>query len=203
MHPFMAAELPSFDLARSLEIGLFPLVVEVPHPERNAPPYAALYFQQEVQAFRSLCPRGPLDRVAEMEGPALEGLIAQHLRAWVAYRGDDLELYFWRKRSGVEVDFVLYGEGGFWAIEVKNSRSIRPADLRGLRAFATDYPECRTLLLYRGNQSRETNGVLCVPVEQFLKQLRPERGLIDGLGEMSGFADSGKPEDLSIDMEVQ
>ena len=31
--------------------------------------------------FRSLRPKGPLDRPAELEGPALEGLVAQHLRA--------------------------------------------------------------------------------------------------------------------------
>ena len=31
--------------------------------------------------FRSLRPKGPLDRPEEMEGQALEGLVAQHLRA--------------------------------------------------------------------------------------------------------------------------
>ncbi|CAG4883191.1 protein of unknown function [Georgfuchsia toluolica] len=36
--------------------------------------------------FRSLRPAGPLDRPEEIEGMALEGLVAQYLRAWIAYR---------------------------------------------------------------------------------------------------------------------
>ena len=37
--------------------------------------------------FRSLRPKGPLDRPEEMEGQALEGLVAQHLRAWAGLQG--------------------------------------------------------------------------------------------------------------------
>ena len=45
----------------------------------------------------------------------------------------------------VEVDFILYGEDGFWAIEVKNTNKVRPADLRSLKTFQQDYPECQTI----------------------------------------------------------
>ncbi|MCP4662483.1 MAG: DUF4143 domain-containing protein [bacterium] len=68
--------------------------------------------------YRALRPRGPLDRAEEIEGAAFEGLVAQHLRAWIAYSGSDCKLCFWRTRKGVEVDFVVYGGGGFWAVEV-------------------------------------------------------------------------------------
>ena len=107
--------------------------------------------------FRALRPAGPLDRPEEIEGAALEGLVAQHLRAWVAYSDREAELFFWRTRAGTEVDFVVYGEAGFWAIEVKNSARIRPQDLRALEAFAADYPECEPLLLYRGEERRLVN----------------------------------------------
>jgi predicted AAA+ superfamily ATPase len=93
--------------------------------------------------FRSLWPAGPLDRPQEIDGAALEGLVAQHLRAWNAYRGDQHNLYFWRTRSGNEVDFVVYGPDGLWALEVKNAAAVHPGDLRGLRAFREDYPEAR------------------------------------------------------------
>ncbi|MEJ2203966.1 MAG: DUF4143 domain-containing protein [Gemmatimonadota bacterium] len=125
--------------------------------------------------FRSLRPAGPLDRPEEIEGAALEGLVAQHLRAWVAYSMAGFDLYTWRTRSGVEVDFVLYGPGGFWAIEVKNTRDVRSADLRGLRAFREDYPEAVALLLYRGDRRLEKRDVLCLPADRFLAELRPER----------------------------
>lgn len=130
--------------------------------------------------FRSLRPRGPLDRPEEIAGPALEGLVAQHLRGWIAYTEAELDLFTWRTRAGLEVDFVLYGPDGFWAIEVQNSRRVRPKDLRGLRAFREDYPQCRALLLYRGTDRLRKGDVLCLPAEEFLPQLRPGRELLSG-----------------------
>jgi predicted AAA+ superfamily ATPase len=58
-------------------------------------------------------------------------LVAQHLRAWIDYSGRDHQLSFWRTKSGNEVDFIVYGRDGFWAIEVKHTAHLRPADLRG------------------------------------------------------------------------
>jgi hypothetical protein len=60
---------------------------------------------------------------------------------------------------------------------VKNSAVVRPQDLRGLRAFGEDYPEASRLLLYRGPDRFERNGVLCLPVAEFLGELRPGREL--------------------------
>ena len=123
--------------------------------------------------FRTLRPKGPLDRPEEIDGAALEGLIAQHLRAWIAYQGNKYDLFFWRSRSGVEVDFVLYGEKGIFAIEVKNTNRIRPEDLRSLSAFRQDYPQSKTLFLYRGNEKLRKNDILCISCDEFLKELVP------------------------------
>ncbi|NIM51370.1 MAG: AAA family ATPase [Gemmatimonadales bacterium] len=258
MHPFMAAELPGFDLAAAVQHGLLPLVVAASDPEDVLRAYASLYLEQEVQlegwvrnigsfgrfleavsfshagvlnvsavarecqaerktvagylevledlllsyrlpvftrrarretvahpkfylfdagVYRSLRPRGPLDRPEEIEGAALEGLVAQHLRAWIAYSGGDAELFYWRTRSGVEVDFVVYGAAGFWAIEVKNSARVRREQLRALRAFKADHPECEALLLYRGEDPLRIGEIQCCPVEAFLRELRPSQGL--------------------------
>ena len=73
---------------------------------------------------------------------------------------------------------VLYGGGGFWAIEVKNSTMVHPGDVRGLRAFAQDYPETTPLLLYRGRDRLRVAGVLCLPVEEFLVRLKPAGELV-------------------------
>ena len=82
----------------------------------------------------------------------------QHLRAWIGYGNADCRVYFWRTRGGLEVDFVLYGAAGFWAIEVKNGRSLRPADLRSIKAFHQDYPEATPLVLYRGAEALQRDG---------------------------------------------
>ncbi len=129
--------------------------------------------------FRSLRPTGPLDRPGEIEGQALEGLVAQHLRAWTAYSGDHSSVYFWRTRAGTEVDFVVYGQTGFHAIEVKSARRVHSADLRALRAFRADYPEADGVLLYRGTERLRIDGIWCLPVEDFLQSMVPARGLLD------------------------
>jgi len=253
-HPFMAAELPEFDLSLALLHGLLPLVFTAQDPVETLRAYASLYLEEEVKfegwvrsvgdfarflevmsfshgqvltlsnvarecqvrrktvegfvgvledlllgfrlevfsrrakrtttshpkfyffdagVFRSLRPMGPLDRPEEIQGGALEGLVAQHLRAWIAYSGEGFELHFWRTRAGSEVDFVVYGPEGFWALEVKNTRLIRPQDLRGLRSFREDYPEAEVALLYQGEDRLVTGGILCIPVSDFLRALRP------------------------------
>lgn len=126
--------------------------------------------------FRTLRPAGPLDRPEEIQGAALEGLVAQHLRAWNAYAGDPYQLYFWRTRGGVEVDFVLYGEPGLIAIEVKNTATVRAKDVQGLTAFRSDYPDCKPLLLYRGHEKLRIKEVPCLPIEQFLVDLKEVNG---------------------------
>ena len=258
MHPFIAAELPEFDLDRALRIGLLPLVMAAPDPSDVLDAYASLYLDQEVRAegltrnisgftrfleavsfshgaqlsvaavareceverkvvagyvgiledlllafripvfrrrakratvvhekiylfdagvFRSLRPKGPLDRPEEMDGQALEGLVAQHLRAWTAYSRHDADLHFWRTRAGAEVDFVVYGESGLQAFEVKNARKVHSADLRSLRAFRDDYPEAETAALYRGSERMRIDDIWCLPVHDFLRQITPDCGL--------------------------
>jgi predicted AAA+ superfamily ATPase len=131
------------------------------------------FYLFDAGVYRSLRPKGPLDRPEEIEGLALEGLVAQHLRAWIDYSNKDSTLHFWRTRSGVEVDFVIYGEEGLFAIEVKNAARIHPEDLRGLKSFGQDYPESKAYLLYRGKERLMKDGILCLPCEEFLKALRP------------------------------
>lgn len=127
--------------------------------------------------FGSIRPRGPLDRAEEIGGQALEGLVAQHLRAWIDYGRADASLGFWRTKSGLEVDFVVYGSDCFHAIEVKRSATVHRTDLRALKAFAADYPEAQTRLVYLGRERLEIDGVRCLPCADFLAELVPHRPL--------------------------
>ena len=135
------------------------------------------FFFFDAGVFRSLRPSGPLDAAQEIDGAALEGLVAQHLRAWIAYSGSAADLYFWRTKSGNEVDFVLYGKNTFYAIEVKNTSRVRPKLLNSLLAFKEDYPSAETCLIYRGEERLKINGILCLPCEDFLKGIIPGQPL--------------------------
>jgi len=129
--------------------------------------------------YRALRPQSILDPITEIDGAALEGLVAQHLRAWIDYTSEPHKLYFWRTKAGLEVDFIVFGHFGLWAIEVKNSQYIHPSDLKPLEHFKEDYPEAQTLFLYRGKNKLMKKNILCLPCEDFFKSVVPNQPLIN------------------------
>jgi uncharacterized protein len=133
------------------------------------------FYYFDAGVFRANRPSGPLDAPQEIDGLALEGLVAQHLRAWCDYSAGKHQLHYWQTRSQVEIDFVVYGDRGFYAVEVKNSAVVRPEDLRPLENFAADYPQSQRYLLYRGRERFKRDDVLCLPCEEFLLGLCPDR----------------------------
>ncbi len=135
----------------------------------------------DVGVYKSLRPKGPLDSPQEIDGAALEGLVLQHLVAWNDYRDNPFEIFFWRSKGGAEVDFILYGDEGLYAIEVKNSNRIRTGELRPLIEFRKDYPISKTTLLYRGIERMLINDVQCIPCEGFLGKLKPENSLEEAM----------------------
>ena len=130
--------------------------------------------------YYHLRPKGPIDQTTEIHGIALEGLVLQHLKAWCDYSNDDIQCYFWRTKSGVEVDFIVYGPNCFYAIEVKSSKRIHSIDLKALKSFNIDYPEAKLLMLYRGTEKLIIDNILCWPVEDFLLNLTPNNWPITG-----------------------
>ena len=135
------------------------------------------FYLFDTGVFQSLRPKGPLDRPQEIDGTALEGLVAQHLVAWCDYRKTQTSVYFWRTRGDLEVDFIVYGETDFFAVEVKNTKKVFPQDTKALNAFLKDYPEAKAFLLYRGSDCLQFGQVLCCPVSIFLQNLHPYRDL--------------------------
>jgi len=123
--------------------------------------------------YRTLRPKGPLDNPHEIDGAALEGLVAQHLKAWIDYTPHPCSLFYWRTKSGSEVDFVIYSQKYFKAIEVKNSDKIRNEDLRSLKTFYKDYPESTPIFLYRGKERLLIDNILCIPCQEFFLSLIP------------------------------
>ncbi len=126
------------------------------------------FFLFDAGVYRAIRPTGPLDSPEEIDGSALETLVYQELRAAIAYRSLKLDLFFWRTASGTEVDFVAYGGGGLIAIEVKRTRTIRRADLHGLKQFRIDYPMARCVLLFGGDRREHRDGIELLPLAEAL-----------------------------------
>ena len=126
----------------------------------------------DVGVFQILRPKGFLDPLPESRGIALETLIFQEIIAQNSYKNWEYEIFYWRTQDHkTEVDFVLYGEKGLKAIEVKLSNKIRTQDCKGLVEFLKDYPQTMAFLLYTGKRSYVLNNIHILPVERFLKQM--------------------------------
>ncbi len=70
---------------------------------------------------------------------------------------------------------MIYGPHGLFAIEVKNSDKVFPNDVKSLEEFLFDYPNAKALFLYRGEERLQIKNVLCVPIQEFLKNIIPNR----------------------------
>ena len=125
----------------------------------------------DVGVLRAIRPTGPLDSAAELNGPALETLVLQELRAMNEYLQCDYGIYFWHTRNHLEIDFVLYGPRGLLAIEVKCSPQVQFKQTRALREFKKDYPSARCYIFYGGTAPQYMDDVTILPVDYALKNL--------------------------------
>ncbi|HPE84616.1 MAG: ATP-binding protein [Chlamydiia bacterium] len=125
----------------------------------------------DVGVYRSLRPTGPFDQVADLEGAALETLFFQELRAVNDYYGLNYSLYFWRTQSKLEVDFILYGERGFFAFEIKRSKNICSKDLKALNEFIKDYPEVKAFIVYGGDRKLYFGKITALPFVEAIQTL--------------------------------
>jgi predicted AAA+ superfamily ATPase len=107
-------------------------------------------------------------------GAAFEHFILMEIIAYQGLHEIDDSIYYWRSKSGLEVDFVI--NDGSTAIEVKLSASPDLSDLKGLRAFCEDYQPKHALVVCsapRKRQLTKINGttIEIVPWQDFLEDL--------------------------------
>jgi uncharacterized protein len=72
-------------------------------------------------------------------GTALEHWVYSELSAYIAYRGNNMSLYFWRSQSKLEVDFVVeLPDKRIYLIEVKATENVSRKHMKGLTRMAED-----------------------------------------------------------------
>jgi predicted AAA+ superfamily ATPase len=69
----------------------------------------------------------------------------------------------------MEVDFIVYGEETFYAIEVTKASRVREGDIAGLKAFLLEYPKATTYLVYGGYERYYEDNIHFIPVIDFFR----------------------------------
>lgn len=81
------------------------------------------------------------------------------------------EIFYWRTREKDEIDFVLYGEKGLHAFEIKRKAHLTSKDFKALKLFAQDYPPAKLYMLYGGSESYYEGEIRVEPFTKFIMQL--------------------------------
>lgn len=89
-------------------------------------------------------------------GPLFETLVLVECHKWIQTTAADAELFFYRTRSGREVDLLIRTPAGILGLEVKNRPRADPADTGPLRALAEAAGKrwLGGLVVYRGSALR-------------------------------------------------
>lgn len=129
------------------------------------------FFFFDAGVYTALRPKGPFDTNQEVDGAGLETIFLQSIRALNDYFELEYEISFWRTTAGDEVDFILYGERGIHAFEIKRAKKITNKDLSSLKKFHQDYPEATLHLLYGGDHYEYHGPITVHPFVDALKKL--------------------------------
>lgn len=130
---------------------------------------APRFYYFDVGIVNHLLHRKELIRGTVEYGHAFEHLVIQELKAWLAYTESDERLSYWRTYTGIEVDAVI-GNARV-AIEIKSVEEVLPRHLKGLKAFAEDYPESRIIIISLDPLNRRIGNIECIYVLDFFKLL--------------------------------
>ena len=125
----------------------------------------------DVGVYRAIRPSGPLDDASALHGHAFETLIYQEIKAMNDYLGWNYDLSFWHTDKGQEVDFILYGKKGLFAIECKCSKKVNHIDLKSLHLFKADFKPAQLILIYGGDEELLIENVRIIPAYKFLSKM--------------------------------
>lgn len=158
-----------FSILEDLMIGAR-LPVFTKKAKRRMIAHQKFYFF-DVGIYRAIRPSGSLDNPEEMEGAAFETLVFQELRGVNDALKLGYDLYFWHTSNDAEVDFVLYGERGLKAVEVKRTQRFHDQMLSGLKSFLRDYPAAKGYFIYGGHRRMYEQGIAIIPIDEALSSL--------------------------------
>ena len=109
-------------------------------------------------------------------GKALENYVLQELVAFKNIKEIDMDILYWRTKTGLEVDFILdINRKKLIPIEVKISQNIHSSELKGLKAFINTHDIQTAYLVCLETRARKIiyneKSIYLLPIEEFLEKL--------------------------------
>lgn len=104
------------------------------------------------------------------KGPLFENMIVTELLKERLNKGATDNLFYWRDKTGNEVDLLLDQAGKLTAIELKAGETISSDFFKGLNYFSSLYPKkMEQWLVYGGKEKQKrSNGIIVKPWDEVL-----------------------------------
>lgn len=115
--------------------------------------------------------KAPLE--SSLKGKLFEQWLILETYRYLQYSRSEANMYFWRSNIGTEVDVMIekYGKVTH-AFEIKSTERPSSGDLNGLKSFREDHPQARCCLICCAEHSYESQGIIILPWQEFLKDIR-------------------------------
>jgi predicted AAA+ superfamily ATPase len=107
----------------------------------------------------------------DRRGRLFEHLVYSQIRNSSMALDRPYEIFYFRTRNGIEVDFVVKHAGKVWAIEAK-SGTIQDHDLKGLNGFREYFPKVEACIAVGPKERlRKKNGTLICGIKDMLEAI--------------------------------
>ena len=99
------------------------------------------------------------------KGAMFKNFILSELLKQIFNTGRADNLFFWRDKTGNEIDFLFDDSGKLTALELKSSQTISQDFFKGLNYFSslTDKPVKNKLVYARKIEQKRSNGLIVLP----------------------------------------
>jgi predicted AAA+ superfamily ATPase len=115
--------------------------------------------------------RGSFDLSSDRIGYLWEHVVYNQIENSIRAFDKDFNIFNFRTRGGLEVDFILGIGSDRVAIECIASTSVDSSDYRNLIEIQRYYPKIKKIVIYRGKHEKKENGVWTLPLPKALKIL--------------------------------
>lgn len=103
-------------------------------------------------------------------GRAFEHIILNEVRAYLAYTEKYFPCYFWRTRSGYEVDLIV-GDLDL-CVEIKASEQVMVQQIKGLKALQVDQAVKKAIVVSMDKTKRQLEkNIVVFPWQEFVRAL--------------------------------
>lgn len=93
----------------------------------------------------------------EFSGEIYETMVVDEIYKWIKTAQINVEIFFYRTRSGLELDLLMSTEKGFIGIEIKSRKIITPSDIRAMKEIASVLKKkwLGGLVIYQGDEIKK------------------------------------------------